>query len=82
VVNQETAAIKDKALPCEPAASPKIGAFSTWYELNKKQHTPYYIGSNYNRTLVDYPSFINGNGKVSRLIMNGILLSSIPHSTN
>jgi hypothetical protein len=77
VVNQAAAAIKDKALPCEPAASPKIGAFSTWYELNKTAYTLLF-SSNYNRTLVDYPSFINGNGKVSRLIMNGILLSSIP----
>jgi hypothetical protein len=44
-----------------------------WYELNKTAYT-HYFSSNYNRTLVDYPSFINGNGKVSRLIMNGILL--------
>jgi hypothetical protein len=55
-----------------PQLFKRIEAFN-WYELNKNS-IHHYFSSNYNRTLVDYPSFINGNGKVSRLIMNGILL--------
>jgi hypothetical protein len=59
-------------LPCEPQLFKRNrSAFFNWYELNKTAYT-HYISSNYNSAL-DYPSFINGNGKY-RLIMNGILL--------
>jgi hypothetical protein len=43
-----------------------------WYELNKTAYTHYLAATITER--VDYPSFYKWKRKVSRLIMNGILL--------
>jgi Fic family protein len=66
--------IKDKALPCEPAAIPsEIEALLIGMNWIKTAYTPFLAATITERLLTIHP-FINGNGKVSRLIMNGILL--------
>jgi Fic family protein/DNA-binding XRE family transcriptional regulator len=68
--------IKDKSFtPCEPAAIPsEIEALFNWYELNKNSIHPIILAATITERLLTIHPFINGNGKVSRLIMNGILL--------
>jgi Fic family protein len=45
-----------------------------WYELNKNSIHPIILAATITERLLTIHPFINGNGKVSRLIMNGILL--------
>ena len=68
--------IKDKSFsPCEPAAIPQeIEALFNWYEQNKNSVHPIILAATVKERLVAIHPFINGNGKVSRLIMNYILL--------
>lgn len=68
--------IKDKSFsPCEPAAIPKeIEALFNWYEQNRNSVHPIILAATVKERLVAIHPFINGNGKVSRLMMNYILL--------
>lgn len=68
--------IKDKSFsPCEPAAIPQeIEELFNWYEQNKNSIHPIILAATVKERLVATHPFINGNGKVSRLIMNYILL--------
>jgi Fic family protein/DNA-binding XRE family transcriptional regulator len=68
--------IKDKSFnPCEPVAiSKEIETLFNWYELNKNSVHPIILAATIKERLLTIHPFINGNGKVSRLIMNLVLL--------
>ncbi|WP_413998460.1 Fic family protein [Flavobacterium sp. W1B] len=68
--------IKDNSFnPSEPTTIPKeIEALFNWYELNKNNIHPIILAATIKERLLTIHPFINGNGKVSRLIMNLILL--------
>lgn len=68
--------IKDKSFnPCEPAAIPQeVEALFNWYEANKNRIHPIILAATVKERFLTIHPFINGNGKVSRLIMNSILL--------
>lgn len=68
--------IKDKSFtPSEPVDIPKeIEALFNWYETNKNSLHPIVLAATVKERLLTIHPFINGNGKVSRLIMNSILL--------
>jgi len=68
--------IKDKSFsPCEPEAIPQeLEALFNWYEHNKNNIHPIILATTLKERILTIHPFINGNGKVARLIMNGILL--------
>ncbi|PKH68423.1 DNA-binding protein [Flavobacterium sp. ALD4] len=68
--------IKDKSFnPCEPVTiSKEIETLFNWYELNKNSVHPIILAATIKERLLTIHPFINGNGKVSRLIMNLVLL--------
>jgi Fic family protein/DNA-binding XRE family transcriptional regulator len=68
--------ITDKSFtPSEPVDIPKeIEALFNWYETNKNSLHPIVLAATVKERLLTIHPFINGNGKVSRLIMNHILL--------
>ena len=69
-------AIKDKNFsPCEPTAIPQeVEALFNWYDGNKDSIHPIILAATVKERLLTINPFINGNGKVSRLVMNYILL--------
>ncbi|PRZ21619.1 Fic family protein [Flavobacterium granuli] len=68
--------IKDNSfIPAEPPTiSKEIDALFNWYESNKNSIHPIILAATVKERLMTIHPFINGNGKVSRLIMNLILL--------
>ena len=61
--------------PADPLTIPKeIETLFNWYELNKNNTHPIILAATIKERLLTIHPFINGNGKVSRLIMNLILL--------
>jgi Fic family protein/DNA-binding XRE family transcriptional regulator len=70
--------IKDKSFfPCEPTTiSNEIEALFNWYALNKNSIHPIILATTMKERLLTIHPFINGNGKISRLIMNAILLQN------
>lgn len=68
--------IKDRSFtPCEPASIPReLEALFNWYEMNKNLLHPIILASKIKQRILTIHPFINGNGKVSRLIMNFVLL--------
>lgn len=69
-------AIKDNSyIPAEPTTiSKEIAALFNWYESNKNNIHPILLAAIVKERLMTIHPFINGNGKISRLIMNLILL--------
>jgi Fic family protein len=70
--------IKDKSFnPCKPAAIPQeVEALFSWYEANKNRIHPIILAATLKERFLTIHPFINGNGKISRLIMNSILLQN------
>ncbi|TDE05487.1 Fic family protein [Flavobacterium hiemivividum] len=68
--------IKDRSFtPCEPASIPReLEALFNWYEMNKNLIHPIILAATIKQRILTIHPFINGNGKVSRLIMNFVLL--------
>lgn len=68
--------IKDRSfIACEPASIPReLEALFNWYEMNKNLIHPIILASKMKQRMLTIHPFINGNGKVSRLIMNFVLL--------
>ena len=68
--------LKEKSfIPSEPSDIQKeIEALFNWYEMNRKSLHPIILASTIKERLLAIHPFINGNGKVSRLLMNLILL--------
>jgi Fic family protein/plasmid maintenance system antidote protein VapI len=68
--------IKDASFKtCEPAViSQEIESLFNWYDENKHSLHPVILAATVQERLLTIHPFTNGNGKVSRLIMNSILL--------
>jgi Fic family protein/DNA-binding XRE family transcriptional regulator len=68
--------IKDRSFsPCDPIViSQEIETLFNWYEQNKNNIHPIILATTLKERIITIHPFINGNGKVSRLIMNGVLL--------
>jgi len=68
--------IKDRSFtPCEPASIElELEALFNWYEMNKNLIHPMILAATIKQRILTIHPFINGNGKVSRLIMNFVLL--------
>lgn len=68
--------IKDNSfIPAEPTTiSKEIDTLFDWYESNRNSIHPIVLAATVKERLMTIHPFINGNGKVSRLIMNLILL--------
>lgn len=71
-------AIKEKNFfPPEPLKiSKEMEDYFNWYEINKSNLHPVILAIEMQKRLLTIYPFINGNGKVSRLIMNFILLQN------